>query len=103
MVFVFWNLSGAAMTALFPGITLIGVARPTYLKSGRMMPENDFGQLRSFDAIYLGAVGYPASDSALGARLSAAILRAQRELTNLYRSARSDEFTLQDFHENAMR
>ena len=58
MVFVFWNL-GAAMTALFPGITLIGVARPTYLKSGRMMPENDFGQLRSFDAIYLGAVGYP--------------------------------------------
>jgi hypothetical protein len=47
------------MTALFPGITLIGVARPTYLKSGRMMPENDFGWLRSFDAIYLGAVGYP--------------------------------------------
>jgi tartrate dehydrogenase/decarboxylase/D-malate dehydrogenase len=31
----------------------------TYLKSGRMMPENGLDQLRSFDAIYLGAVGYP--------------------------------------------
>jgi len=31
----------------------------TYLKTGRMMPENGLDQLRSFDAIYLGAVGYP--------------------------------------------
>jgi tartrate dehydrogenase/decarboxylase / D-malate dehydrogenase len=31
----------------------------TYLKTGRMMPENGLGQLRPFDAIYLGAVGYP--------------------------------------------
>jgi tartrate dehydrogenase/decarboxylase / D-malate dehydrogenase len=31
----------------------------TYLKAGRMMPENGLDQLRGFDAIYLGAVGYP--------------------------------------------
>jgi len=31
----------------------------TYLKTGRMMPENGLEQMRPFDAIYLGAVGYP--------------------------------------------
>src|SRR6202034_4562368 len=31
----------------------------TYLKTGRMMPEDGLEQLRSFDAIYLGAIGYP--------------------------------------------
>ena len=31
----------------------------TYLKTGRMMPEDGLEQLRDFDAIYLGAVGYP--------------------------------------------
>jgi tartrate dehydrogenase/decarboxylase/D-malate dehydrogenase len=31
----------------------------TYLKAGRMMPEDGLDQLREFDAIYLGAVGYP--------------------------------------------
>jgi tartrate dehydrogenase/decarboxylase/D-malate dehydrogenase len=31
----------------------------TYLKTGRMMPENGLDQLRGFDAIFLGAVGYP--------------------------------------------
>jgi tartrate dehydrogenase/decarboxylase/D-malate dehydrogenase len=31
----------------------------TYLKTGRMMPTDGLEQLRSFDAIYLGAVGYP--------------------------------------------
>ena len=31
----------------------------TYLKTGRMMPEDGLAQLRNFDAIYLGAVGYP--------------------------------------------
>src|SRR2546430_2530345 len=31
----------------------------TYLKTGRMMPEDGLEQLRAFDAIYLGAVGYP--------------------------------------------
>jgi tartrate dehydrogenase/decarboxylase/D-malate dehydrogenase len=30
-----------------------------YLKTGRMMPEDGFEQLRSFDAIFLGAVGHP--------------------------------------------
>ena len=31
----------------------------TYLKTGRMMPPDGLDQLRPFDAIYLGAVGYP--------------------------------------------
>lgn len=31
----------------------------TYLKTGRMMPEDGIEQLREFDAIYLGAVGFP--------------------------------------------
>ncbi len=31
----------------------------TYLKTGLMMPEDGLDQLRGFDAIYLGAVGYP--------------------------------------------
>lgn len=30
-----------------------------YLKTGRMMPEDGIEQLKEFDAIYLGAVGYP--------------------------------------------
>ncbi len=31
----------------------------TYLATGRMMPEDGIDQLRPFDAIYLGAAGYP--------------------------------------------
>jgi len=31
----------------------------TYLDTGRMMPADGLEQLRPFDAIYLGAVGYP--------------------------------------------
>ena len=31
----------------------------TYLKTGRMMPEDGLERLRPFDAIFLGAVGYP--------------------------------------------
>jgi tartrate dehydrogenase/decarboxylase / D-malate dehydrogenase len=31
----------------------------TYLRTGRMMPADGLDQLRHFDAIYLGAVGYP--------------------------------------------
>src|SRR5438552_8006087 len=31
----------------------------TYAKSGRMMPSDGIAQLRSFDAIFLGAVGHP--------------------------------------------
>jgi tartrate dehydrogenase/decarboxylase/D-malate dehydrogenase len=30
-----------------------------YAKTGRMMPEDGLQQLRAFDAIFLGAVGYP--------------------------------------------
>src|SRR6202795_2407912 len=30
-----------------------------YTRTGRMMPEDGLEQLRKFDAIYLGAVGYP--------------------------------------------
>jgi tartrate dehydrogenase/decarboxylase/D-malate dehydrogenase len=30
-----------------------------FLKTGRMMPEDGLDRLRRFDAIYLGAVGYP--------------------------------------------
>ena len=30
-----------------------------FLKTGRMMPEDGIEQLRAFDAIYLGAVGFP--------------------------------------------
>jgi tartrate dehydrogenase/decarboxylase/D-malate dehydrogenase len=29
-----------------------------YSRTGRMMPEDGIDQLRSFDAIYLGAVGF---------------------------------------------
>ena len=31
----------------------------TYHKTGRMMPDDGLDQLRDFDAIYLGAVGFP--------------------------------------------
>ena len=34
----------------------------TYLKTGHMMPEDGLEQLRPFDAVYLGAVGYPCGD-----------------------------------------
>src|SRR6202158_3846557 len=31
----------------------------TYARTGRMMPEDGLDQLRPFDAVFLGAVGYP--------------------------------------------
>ena len=31
----------------------------TFIKTGRMMPQDGIEQLRQFDAIYLGAVGFP--------------------------------------------
>ena len=31
----------------------------TYHSTGRMMPEDGLDQLRDFDAIFLGAVGFP--------------------------------------------
>src|ERR1041384_5536736 len=30
-----------------------------YAKTGRMMPEDGLEQLKKFDAVFLGAVGYP--------------------------------------------
>ncbi len=30
-----------------------------YLRHGKMMPDNWFAQLKDFDAIYFGAVGWP--------------------------------------------
>ena len=30
-----------------------------YLETGSMMPEDGIEQLRAFDAVYLGAVGFP--------------------------------------------
>ena len=46
------------------GVTLEGVTFPWsceyYLEHGRMMPEDGIETLRGFDAIYLGAVGWPA-------------------------------------------
>src|ERR1700686_4097368 len=31
----------------------------TYVKTGKMMPDDGLDQLRPYDAIFLGAVGYP--------------------------------------------
>ena len=31
----------------------------TYVRTGRMMPEDGLDQLRAFDSVYLGAVGFP--------------------------------------------
>src|SRR6202167_4825146 len=31
----------------------------TYARTGKMMPEHGLDQLRDFDAIFMGAVGYP--------------------------------------------
>lgn len=39
--------------------TEFGWSCETYLQTGHMMPEDGIEQLRSFDAIYLGAVGFP--------------------------------------------
>jgi tartrate dehydrogenase/decarboxylase/D-malate dehydrogenase len=39
--------------------TEFGWSCETYHKTGRMMPEDGLEQLRHFDAIYLGAVGFP--------------------------------------------
>jgi tartrate dehydrogenase/decarboxylase/D-malate dehydrogenase len=57
-----WNVLQAA--ARKHGFTLEGTALPWscefYLQTGRMMPADGIETLRAFDAIYLGAVGWPA-------------------------------------------
>lgn len=57
-----WQVSLAAARKC--GVSLSGTSFPWscdyYLKTGRMMPEDGIETLRRFDAILLGAVGWPA-------------------------------------------
>ena len=56
----------------------------TYAKTGRMMPEDGIEQLRPFDAIFLGAVGYPGvADHISLWGLLIPIRRAFRQYVNL--------------------
>ena len=56
----------------------------TYLNTGRMMPEDGLQQLRPFDAIYLGAVGYPGVPDHISLwGLLIPIRRAFRQYVNL--------------------
>ncbi len=56
----------------------------TYAKTGRMMPEDGIDQLRPFDAIFLGAVGYPGvADHVSLWGLLIPIRRAFRQYVNL--------------------
>jgi tartrate dehydrogenase/decarboxylase/D-malate dehydrogenase len=56
----------------------------TYLSTGRMMPEDGLEQLRPFDAIFLGAVGYPGvPDHASLWGLLIPIRRAFKQYVNL--------------------
>ena len=56
----------------------------TYAKTGRMMPEDGIDQLRPFDAIFLGAVGYPGvADHVSLWGLLIPIRRAFRQYINL--------------------
>ena len=64
------DVTNAAMQVIKAAATRFGFALATqtfpwsceyYLGEGRMMPENGIEILRGFDAIYLGAVGWPAT------------------------------------------
>ena len=64
------DVTNAAMQVVEAAATRFGFALATqtfpwsceyYLDEGRMMPENGIEILRGFDAIYLGAVGWPAT------------------------------------------
>jgi len=56
----------------------------TYAKTGRMMPEDGINQLSPFDAIFLGAVGYPGvADHISLWGLLIPIRRAFRQYVNL--------------------
>jgi tartrate dehydrogenase/decarboxylase/D-malate dehydrogenase len=54
-----------------------------YLKHGRMMPEDGFEQLATFDAIYLGAIGAPAVPDGISAALILAIRQRFDQYVNL--------------------
>ncbi|MEO2038439.1 MAG: isocitrate/isopropylmalate family dehydrogenase, partial [Martelella sp.] len=62
------DVTAAAMTVLHAAADKSGFTLETesfpwsceyYLETGRMMPEDGIETLRGFDAIYLGAVGWP--------------------------------------------
>jgi len=56
----------------------------TYAKTGRMMPEDALDRLRGFDAIFLGAVGYPGVPDHISLwGLLIPIRRAFRQYVNL--------------------
>jgi tartrate dehydrogenase/decarboxylase/D-malate dehydrogenase len=54
-----------------------------YLKHGRMMPEDGFEQLATFDAIYLGAIGAPTVPDGISAALILAIRQRFDQYVNL--------------------
>src|SRR5947207_6922108 len=54
-----------------------------YLTHGRMMPEDGFEQLATYDAIYLGAIGAPGVSDAASAALILAIRQRFDQYVNL--------------------
>src|SRR5207244_12123709 len=54
-----------------------------YLKHGRMMPEDGFEQLATYDAIYLGAIGAPTVPDGISAALILAIRQRFDQYVNL--------------------
>src|SRR6201987_5214000 len=56
----------------------------TYVQTGKMMPDDGLGQLRPFDAIFLGAVGHPSVPDHVSLwGLLIPIRRAFRQYVNL--------------------
>jgi tartrate dehydrogenase/decarboxylase / D-malate dehydrogenase len=56
----------------------------TYVRTGKMMPDDGLGQLRPFDAIFLGAVGHPSVPDHVSLwGLLIPIRRAFRQYVNL--------------------
>ncbi len=54
-----------------------------YLKHGRMMPEDGFERLATYDAIYLGAIGAPGVPDGISAALILAIRQRFDQYVNL--------------------
>src|SRR5438477_8624821 len=54
-----------------------------YLKHGRMMPEDGFEQLATYDAIYLGAIGAPGVPDGVSAAMILAIRQRFDQYVNL--------------------
>lgn len=83
-----WEVSLAAARKC--GVSLSGTSFPWscdyYLKNGRMMPDDGIDTLRGFDAILLGAVGWPAKVPD-DVSLHELLLRIRKEF-NLYANVR---------------